>query len=137
MKKHHKSIAPTVEIDLDRTRHLLFDFAALEAIEDALDSPGITLGAEFWGEDLGKMTIKRARIALWAALLNHDPELTMEKLSELIKGKRPAFIIGKVLTAWALSKIVQDEDVSANPPIPETNQSHGSGSGVSPATILA
>lgn len=76
---------PTVEIELDKVRHLRFDFNAICDFEDKagkeIMSMMITLPD---GSPSIKFNFKDLRILLWAALKWEDPALTLEQVGAQI-----------------------------------------------------
>lgn len=73
-----KPTAPVVAIELDKTRHLKFNFNTAARFEEAtgqnLFAPGV----------MTNMSAVTMRAFLWACLAWEDPELTVEAVGELI-----------------------------------------------------
>ena len=114
---------------LDKGRTLMFDTDALMAIEDALNLPGITLKLDFWQQ----MSIKRAKVAVWAGLLHEDAAITMEQVTDALRGIDPGAVIHAVMEAWGICSPEPKEGDESDPLNPGTNL-HGSDSGASPDT---
>jgi len=106
VRKKSNPTAVRRPIELDRTRHLLYDFNAMAAIEEAAGLPGSTITAAFWKN----ISAKHAIVALWAGLLDDDPALTLEDVKKLIRAKNPMWIVEQITLAWGESEPEKAED---------------------------
>jgi len=68
---------PYTPIELDKTRNLRYGMKAFAAVEDRLGKP---LGKI----DLSAITYNDLAVFLWAGLRHEDPEITPEKVMDLI-----------------------------------------------------
>nr|BDD45775.1 hypothetical protein 4 [bacterium]BDD47214.1 hypothetical protein 7 [bacterium] len=85
-----------VEIELDKTRQLKFDFNALAEMEDVLQKPITQMN----GENIG---LKELRALLYAGLKHEEPGLTLDKAGQLIALDRVEKITEKVMEAFSLA----------------------------------
>lgn len=83
-----KITAPTVAIELDKTRHLKLDLNAMAAFEEAAGQSMFTLKEN--------MSARHLRALLWAALLHEDRELTLEQVGAMIHASNMEYIGGKI-----------------------------------------
>jgi hypothetical protein len=111
-----------VAIELDKPRNIVFDNEAMIQIEDQLPGES-TFDPKFWAS----ISAKKARVILWAGLLYEDPNLTLDQVRGMLKGKNFAPIIQKILVAWGWSQPEPEE--SADPQSPEPSPQVGSTSG--------
>lgn len=83
-------------IELDRPRHLKYDWNALSDADQKLDHHLFELIKD------GKILFDTARVLLWAGLKHEDPTLTIEKAGTLtdifiLKGNTPVDLSGKIM----------------------------------------
>jgi hypothetical protein len=89
--------APTVEIELDKKRHLKIDFNAFALAEKET-------GKNFFsGIDWTSLSANEARALLWAALVWEDPSLTPEAVGSMLFGDNLSSIIEKITEAFEKS----------------------------------
>jgi len=134
---------PVVEIHLDKVRHLVYDFAALAAIEenykgesvfrsgvktDAAGNPVLDTNPKSSGfgqpiaESLFWKDISASKliVVLWAGLLDEDPEIKLEDVKKLLRRRDPAPIIQKIMQAWGLAAPEAKPNADPTPPATET-----------------
>lgn len=97
---------PIVTVNLDKERHLQFDFNALETFEDQI---GISMF------DLeGNFSVKVVKAALWAGLLREDEELTLKQVGAMIYGSNMLYVQQQINKALELSITGNEGKVSKN-----------------------
>ena len=98
-------LSPAVEVEIDRPRRLVFDFAALRAIDTALPKLGIqglsVLRHDFWKHH----SAQTMELLLWGGLVSEDPELTLDDLRGKLKGLEPAALMDATLKAWGFGQV--------------------------------
>ena len=87
---------PFVEINLDKPRRLRYTINALVALEEKLGKPISAI-------DRTKIGIKEFRLLLWAGLIHEDPNLTEEKVGELMDEADINYIAEKINEAIQIS----------------------------------
>lgn len=70
--------APLIPIELDKIRHLRFDFNSAARFEE------MTGKNLFDGGVMGQMSATTLRAFLWSCLVHEDAELTLEQVGEMI-----------------------------------------------------
>ena len=85
-------LAPSVEIDLDKPRRLVFDLNAMCVYERAS-------GKRLTDLDLGLMS--DLQVLLWACLQDDDPELHIEQVGKLIHGGNMSEVYAALTSLWA------------------------------------
>lgn len=70
-------IIQTVEIELDKIRHLRFDMNAWYDIEEKT-------GIDLRSTTVAKLKVGHLRAVVWACLRHEDPDLTLEVVGSLI-----------------------------------------------------
>lgn len=83
-------------IQLDKTRNLRYGMKALDLIEDKLEKPLSEV-------NMNKLTTKQLAVFIWAGLAHEDPELTPEKVMDLVDEYSDIKIVSE-----ALGKAIQD-----------------------------
>lgn len=109
---------PIVDIELDKPRHLLFDFWALRCAEKQmlLDWGVKTSVTSVLGVDI---TITDLNTLLWAALQHEDKNLTIEQVGHLVHPKNLEYVADKVRDAFGLQAAAdEEEDAQQDPPKP-------------------
>lgn len=86
--------APQVAVELDRTRHLRFDFNAAANFE------AVTGKNMFQGGTLGSLSATDMRAFLWACLVWEDAELTLDNVGALIHFGNLAEVTGKLTEVY-------------------------------------
>lgn len=75
--------ARAIPVQLDKTRHLLYDLNAFAEFEGAM---GCSITHMLAGGDLEtRMGIREARALIWAGLLHEEPTLTLRRAGELLE----------------------------------------------------
>lgn len=69
-------VIPPVAILLDRERHMIMDFAAMEKFEEVT-------GLSAWGRDAWDGNPRHVAALIWAALLAEDPDLTLDAVKRM------------------------------------------------------
>jgi hypothetical protein len=81
-------------IQLDKARNLRYGMRALDRIEDKLEKPLSEVS-------MNKLTTKQLAVFIWAGLAHEDPELTPEKVMDLVDEysdiKTVSEILGKAI----------------------------------------
>lgn len=100
-------LSGSIEITLDRLRHLRYSFRALERMEDHLGSGLPELAAA--------PKMRQIRTVLWAGLADEDPALTPEATSDLVDlapgdtvAARLEYISGRIAEAFAAAGLSSD-----------------------------
>ena len=88
---------PVVEIELDKTRHLKLDFAALLALEE---KTGVNI---FDADSFTVNSPTKLRAMVWCMLIHEDPDLTLVEVGRLIDLKHFAQLAEKVAQAQELA----------------------------------
>jgi len=73
-----KKIYPRIKIEVDRPRELMLDFKAMRKIEDKF---GFSL---IDGKGMREMSLKRISQFLWGMMVHEEPDLTLEKVDQII-----------------------------------------------------
>lgn len=88
---------PTLAIELDKTRHLRYDWAAIREIES---QTGVKIG-EF-SKLFDPPSITNLLTVLWAGLVHEDPDLTERDVGRMIYGDKSEEVMTKIGEALAL-----------------------------------
>ncbi len=105
--------APTFEIELDRKRHLLFDWNSAAAVESITRKN--MLVKENWDAIFRNMNVTNLRLLLWAGLVWEDPDLTIgdvgRMISRIAQNSLPAVIeqLNEAITAHLLQGEEKDD----------------------------
>jgi len=108
------SLVKSVPIDLDKTRHLRYDFNALCEIEEGL---GITL-PELGTKLSGKIKLSDLRTVVWAGLIHEDESLSIKQVGALLVPSKLGEIAEKVSKAFS-EAFPSDEEIPKNGKGPE------------------
>lgn len=89
------SVIKKIPVQLDRERTLVYDYAAILALEEVA---GVNL---LQGVDLNAVfgSAKGVRDFLWAGLLHEDPDLTREQVTALLSFDRIVEVGAAITTA--------------------------------------
>ena len=94
---------PKVELVLDGTsRYLCFTFAALALAEGKLREQGMTTNL-LHALDLSKLDASRVVPLLYAALITHSPDLTIEEVVSLVTLRNLGAIFEGIANAYSAS----------------------------------
>ena len=95
-----------VNIRLDKTRKLRFDFNALAEFEDLMGCSMIAAFQDFRDSRSGApgVSFKMVRAMLWAGLLHEDPKLTPREAGELLEQTDGDEMLDKM--SYAITQIV-------------------------------
>ena len=95
-----------VNIRLDKTRKLRFDFNALAEFEDLMGCSMIAAFQDFRDSRSGApgVSFKMVRAMLWAGLLHEDPKLTPREAGELLEQADGDEMLDKM--SYAITQIV-------------------------------
>jgi len=110
-----KPTSPTVEIKLDKIRHLKCDFNALVAIEEATGQD--VLNEAVWQNP--SATIMRA--LLWGCLLYEDTGLALEQVGAMLTFENTEYVSKKIVEVFEKSMPKGDKDH----PLAKPSRSHG------------
>lgn len=129
--KRNESMAEMVPIELDKPRNIVLGIEAFVAIEEKL--PGVnTLDLSFWKT----MSATRARVVLWAGLLDESPDLKFEDMKNVLKGQDLGPIVQKLLKAYGLATPERKEgEESTDPQQPEPLPSPSDGANSGPSVV--
>lgn len=94
---------PTVDIQLDKPRKILYDFNSLVLIEEQVGI-GFNDFIQNW-----KPNLKTIRIVLWAGLVHEDSGLTLDQVGKIIPVARMGEVSTKVTEAMRLSMGTTDD----------------------------
>ena len=106
-----------IEIKLDRTRHLIFDFKALRIAEKQIFADwGVKVSViKVLGPDI---TVTDLTTLLWAALLHEDANLTINHVGELLHLQNIEYIAKKVEEAFVTQAAADEGEGTEGPPKP-------------------
>src|SRR5580698_6558102 len=109
----HDSTLPKVKLKLgNETYYLCYTFAALTLAETKLNNEGISCNI-LKALDLSELDARNLSALLYAGLLTHKPDITIEKVLSLITFKNMQEIPPRILEAYAASLAdPSDEDVN-------------------------
>ena len=103
---------PKVEIILDgKTRYLCFTFGALALAERKLREQGITANL-LHALDLSNLDASRVVPLLFAALITHSPNVTIEEVISLVTLRNLGTIFEGIATAYGASLSVPEKDAA-------------------------
>lgn len=102
--------SPTVDIELDKPRKILYDFNSLVLIEEQVGQ-GFNDFIQNW-----KPNLKTIRIVLWAGLVHEDPALTLTQVGKIIPVSQMALVSMKVTEAMRLSMGTAENPTSEESP---------------------
>lgn len=88
-RRTHEVIAPTITVQLDRERHLLYTFDSLARIEELINVNTLSDPLQSY---LTKSATNFATV-LWAGLLHEDPELDTDDPQDGIRAVRKHMLI--------------------------------------------
>lgn len=96
-----------VPIVLDRERHMVMDFAAMDAFEDAT-------GFSAWGREAWDGNPRRVAALIWAALLHEDPTLTLDEVKRMpaMTLSNMAYLTERLGELWGETMPEADQAVS-------------------------
>jgi len=111
---------PKIELDLDgKSYSLCFTFGALAIAQKGLRSAGVECNL-LLALDISHLDAERLPCLFYAALITHQPKMTVEKATELITMRTLDRIGGAVINAYMASLAEPSpEDVKPDPDQPE------------------
>lgn len=101
--------APTVKINLDKERTLLFDLNAMVEFEEATGKSLMS------GESLSNLGMKDIRALLWAGLVHEDEKITLKQVGKMVHLGNIEAISTSIESAFDAAMPEKKEDV--NPPL--------------------
>jgi len=72
-----KKVSKYIPVELDKVRNLRLGMVAMSLVEEYFNKPLSKI-------DLENLTMKESAVIIWAGLYHEDPELTVEKVMQLI-----------------------------------------------------
>ncbi len=101
-------LVPPVPIVLDRERHLVMDFAAMEMFE------GVT-GLSAWGREAWDGNPRHVAALIWASLLHEDPDLKLDDVKRMpaMTLANMAYLSDRLSELWGA--IMPDADPTTTP----------------------
>jgi hypothetical protein len=106
---------PKVELTLSGKKYYLcFTFEALALAESEFRKQGIKVNL-IEALDLSSLDASRVVPLLFAALITHDPELTIEQAAKLVKLRNLPKIFEAIVQAYAASLAEPDKDANEAP----------------------
>jgi hypothetical protein len=106
---------PKVELTLAKqTYHLCFTFDALAVAESEFRKRGIKVNL-IEALDLSSLGASQMAPLLYAALITHDPEITIDQVSKLVTFRDLAKIFNAIIKAYEASLAEPDKDDKAAP----------------------
>jgi hypothetical protein len=86
-------IIKPIPIQLDRERHLVMDFTAMEAFE-------AETGLSAWSREAWDGRPRHIGLLLWAALLHEDPELTFDVIRPYLTMANLSYLTERLGELW-------------------------------------
>jgi hypothetical protein len=105
-------LAPTVEINLDKLRHLTINLNVLAEIEERTGKPMAQL------RDFGLMNVKLLRTMLTASLREEDPSLTETMVGKMVGPHNMVYVSNRLNEAWKLNVETPEEKKAEGGPDP-------------------
>jgi hypothetical protein len=106
---------PKVELKLGKKAyHLCFTFEALALAESEFRKRGIKVNL-IEALDLSALDASRVVPLLYAALVTHDPEITIDQVSKLVTLRDLVKIYGAIVKAYSESLAEPDKDAADSP----------------------
>ena|SRR5450631_1424828 len=112
---------PTVTLTVEGTDYeLAFDFESIALAEEVTGRPLIT---GLRGKDIIAPTVSLVRAMLYATLHSYDASVTFDAAKAMVTRKTLGSIWNKVLEAWSLGIVDDDEDEAEDIADPTLGQS--------------
>ncbi|HEU0139611.1 MAG TPA: hypothetical protein VFQ79_07870 [Bryobacteraceae bacterium] len=111
--------APRFSIQLDRERHLCFDFYAQWKFEDQMGRPFFStflpLAKALQAADITQISSKDLVALLWCGLVHEDPCLSMEDVAYMLHLGNIQEVMGSIVQAQ-VAAAARNEDLPERPP---------------------